>query len=231
MYRWILGLVVALAAVGFGVSAQATTLQFHDSSVSGPQVSGADLNCISTNSSGCYGDRATGATSPLGTSYVPDANTPNIAASYSGAFRQWNNGFGTSTYLSTDNSSASYITLKADAGFAIKLTSITLDIEDLFGASNTGHVNIFNGGIPGVGDPALLSLAISGNAPVTTALNLIAGQFTFQLPNTNYGIQFLSFDQVVAATTPIPAALPLFASALAGLGVFGWRRKKAAAAA
>jgi hypothetical protein len=31
------------------------------------------------------------------------------------------------------------------------------------------------------------------------------------------------------ATTPIPAALPLFASALGGLGLFGWRRRKAAA--
>jgi hypothetical protein len=31
------------------------------------------------------------------------------------------------------------------------------------------------------------------------------------------------------ATTPIPAALPLFASALGGLGFVGWRRKRAAA--
>jgi hypothetical protein len=30
------------------------------------------------------------------------------------------------------------------------------------------------------------------------------------------------------ATTPIPAALPLFASALGGLGFAGWRRKRAA---
>jgi len=32
------------------------------------------------------------------------------------------------------------------------------------------------------------------------------------------------------ATTPIPAALPLFLSALGGLGYFGWRRRKSAAA-
>lgn len=31
------------------------------------------------------------------------------------------------------------------------------------------------------------------------------------------------------AATPIPAALPLFTSALGGLGLFGWRRKKARA--
>jgi len=32
------------------------------------------------------------------------------------------------------------------------------------------------------------------------------------------------------ATTPIPAALPLFASALAGMGFIGWRRKRGTAA-
>jgi hypothetical protein len=38
-----------------------------------------------------------------------------------------------------------------------------------------------------------------------------------------------SFDAPVAAT-PIPPALPLFASALGGLGFVGWRRNKAATA-
>lgn len=33
------------------------------------------------------------------------------------------------------------------------------------------------------------------------------------------------------AATPIPAALPLFASALGGIGFIGWRRRKKAAAA
>jgi len=34
----------------------------------------------------------------------------------------------------------------------------------------------------------------------------------------------------VAATTPLPAALPLFATGLGALGVLGWRRKKKAVA-
>ena len=34
----------------------------------------------------------------------------------------------------------------------------------------------------------------------------------------------------LVATTPIPAALPLFASALGGIALVGWRRKKTAAA-
>jgi hypothetical protein len=36
----------------------------------------------------------------------------------------------------------------------------------------------------------------------------------------------VSFD-LTLATTPVPAALPLFASALGGLGFVGWRRKRA----
>jgi hypothetical protein len=35
---------------------------------------------------------------------------------------------------------------------------------------------------------------------------------------------------VTAAATPLPAALPLFASGLAGLGLLGWRRKREAQA-
>jgi hypothetical protein len=36
------------------------------------------------------------------------------------------------------------------------------------------------------------------------------------------------FVEFQVATTPIPAALPLFAAALGGLGFFGWRRRKSA---
>jgi hypothetical protein len=39
------------------------------------------------------------------------------------------------------------------------------------------------------------------------------------------------FSAQISATTPIPAALPLLATALGGLGFAGWRRRKASAAA
>ena len=39
----------------------------------------------------------------------------------------------------------------------------------------------------------------------------------------------LSQDIVSTSTVPLPGALPLFASGLAGLGLLGWRRKRAAA--
>jgi hypothetical protein len=43
-----------------------------------------------------------------------------------------------------------------------------------------------------------------------------------QAPDQSYTID------IIGAATPIPAALPLFASGLGGLGLFGWRRKRKA---
>jgi hypothetical protein len=44
------------------------------------------------------------------------------------------------------------------------------------------------------------------------------------------GGQFVFSPGVFSATavTPVPAALPLFAAALGGLGLLGWRRRKSA---
>lgn len=42
------------------------------------------------------------------------------------------------------------------------------------------------------------------------------------------GGTFVFSPGVFSAVTPIPAALPLFASALGGLGLLGWRRRKSA---
>ena len=42
------------------------------------------------------------------------------------------------------------------------------------------------------------------------------------------GGNFVTFD--VNTTTPLPAALPLFATGLGGLGFLGWRRKRKAQA-
>ena len=40
-----------------------------------------------------------------------------------------------------------------------------------------------------------------------------------------------NFDPSTPAETPLPAALPLFATGLGALGLLGWRRKRKAAAA
>jgi hypothetical protein len=58
---------------------------------------------------------------------------------------------------------------------------------------------------------------------------LSAAQISFTPLN---GVNVYSASGVFPGTlaTPLPAALPLFASGLGGLGLFGWRRKRRAQA-
>jgi hypothetical protein len=62
-----------------------------------------------------------------------------------------------------------------------------------------------------------------------------SGAFTYTMNYPNNDI-YSTYDVTFAFTpplvpTPIPAALPLFAFALGGLGIFGWKRRRNAAAA
>jgi hypothetical protein len=53
--------------------------------------------------------------------------------------------------------------------------------------------------------------------------------FTGEFPPTSY--DFTSGDAtIVSSATPLPPALPLFAAGLGAIGLFGWRRKRKAAA-
>ena len=80
------------------------------------------------------------------------------------------------------------------------------------------------------------SFGVLNTSPAVTccslAFNLTAGIIGAEpsagLTNDRVSINFAdgpTFTPVV----PIPATLPLFATGIAGLGLFGWRRKKAAA--
>jgi hypothetical protein len=64
-------------------------------------------------------------------------------------------------------------------------------------------------------------------------LTLLAGLYIIQLSFNEMisGGDGFAFDYAAISpiVTPLPATLPLFASGLAGLGLLGWRRKKAAA--
>ena len=49
-------------------------------------------------------------------------------------------------------------------------------------------------------------------------------------PNGNQGLIFGGPVTIGTTVTPVPAALPLLASGLGALGLFGWRRKRKSAA-
>ena len=70
-----------------------------------------------------------------------------------------------------------------------------------------------------------LSLNIIANGDSTIAFNFI-GNSTQGWSDEGFGI-----DNVSVSGTPLPAALPLFATGLGALGLLGWRRKRKNAAA
>ena len=102
----------------------------------------------------------------------------------------------------------------------------SIDFDDVYHqGSPSGFLSFaytFAGG--GTGTGSFLVDTVPGLATAILGLtNLASFSFT---PDAN--LSFVQFDnaQVSLATTPIPAALPLFASALVGLGVIGGRRKQ-----
>jgi hypothetical protein len=102
------------------------------------------------------------------------------------------------------------------------------------------HVTMANGG-------DVIELGASSSFSSTSALASLAqlptdagdftaflgGIFPIALGVINYQGAMVHFriGAALPTTTPIPAALPLFASALGGLGVAGWKRRKSAASA
>jgi hypothetical protein len=103
-------------------------------------------------------------------------------------------------------------------------------------AAPTGHI---------ITDEALFFMNANSSTLFTTTalpttLNLsdfFSPQFLLEQDDSlatgaSFGSTALVFDLTnvsVASETPVPAALPLFATGLGGLGLLGWRRKKKAA--
>jgi hypothetical protein len=62
---------------------------------------------------------------------------------------------------------------------------------------------------------------------VAAGLLSVSGDFAHGGPGEHWDIEFVGDSSNASVTlTPIPAALPLFASALGGLGLFGWHRRR-----
>lgn len=82
---------------------------------------------------------------------------------------------------------------------------------------------------------SMFSSTSLGALTVANLLNSDSSYFFFQVADKNTGqistaqINNLVFSATPFGTVPLPAALPLFATALAGMGLLGWRRGRSAA--
>jgi hypothetical protein len=120
--------------------------------------------------------------------------------------------------------------------------TVTIDVNDGFGVSS-GIQNVIYGTAAAAPD-ALRITSISDSTPVVfddpgshNAIFTTAGTYAFDFAWQNIATSggshqdtWLLVETESLGAAPLPAALPLFASGLGGLGLLGWRRKRKHAA-
>ena len=77
--------------------------------------------------------------------------------------------------------------------------------------------------------------SISSGGSIVGGLNIFDGSPTFTGYSDNFSgggknVGYLGVGTLTSVETPLPAALPLFATGLGALGLLGWRRKRKSAA-
>jgi hypothetical protein len=95
-----------------------------------------------------------------------------------------------------------------------------------------GRINFFNSTFDnglGLIASALIGYDLSTSiGPISGTLNPTLGSGSFATADGSLQFTGLNSLSFTAAVTPIPAALPLFASGLGALALLGWRRKRTA---
>jgi len=221
MKRTALWLLAAAGVVGgFGLEAQATTIDFGDATA-------AAASCIEGNTQPCFGSRVDNTTDPNGFGTYGVADTPNVVAGYSGVNQrlvgvQAANGGG-AIFATSFHGSQHIFTLTADAGFNVMLNDVTVKNADIPGIDQTESFEVWADG----NHLTTLDFTYTGQAPAGFSFaSLIAQSISIISDSAFAGLSAANFNQIAVAATPIPAALPLFGAGLAGIGFVGWRRKK-----
>jgi hypothetical protein len=111
------------------------------------------------------------------------------------------------------------------------LTSLTFTVDGFsFSSADAGASGVSATFTAGVLTALGFNETVNGN----DQLHMPAGgnlEYSFQEYNGPEYYTTGTVTDVFAATTPLPAALPLFAGGLGAFGLFGWRRKRKAQAA
>jgi hypothetical protein len=121
------------------------------------------------------------------------------------------------------------------ADFTLNFTAPQSGVGALPNVNNNigdgGHIRVYSGlnltgALLGEADFGVPTGSFGG---ITSDLGIRSVQITCEFdPDLDCGIYDLQFGTVAGGpiVVPIPAALPLFATALVGLGVIGWRRRR-----
>ena len=248
--RHSLGFIFAAGCVAaFGSAASADTLRFYNNSSGSytgepwatsaafTAVNGAAQTCPTSHS--CTADYVAtteGFTSVGGVSVTASVNVTNggVWSDVSPAF----GGLGVSSagFTSTTGAGDDQI----DTGQTLTLTFGTaIDLQGVLTLFDSGHTpfggNTATGSI--VINGTTVSLANANNENLGVLFNdVLSLSFTVgsnSLLDPEYYVSGLVFTRDTSRSggnTPLPAALPLFASGLGALGLLGWRRKRKAAA-
>jgi hypothetical protein len=117
------------------------------------------------------------------------------------------------------------------------VTGSILDTSDFGPSDNTTPFQLtalFSAQSAGTGifTPATSVQASSNDGAVTLGINFLGGGPQSDGPcNDCYGPRVIATINTDTTVTPLPAALPLFATGLGAIGLLGWRRKRKNAAA
>lgn len=155
-----------------------------------------------------------------------DSNTAGLGVCSTAAGCDTGGGGGVNTADDNVNNTAGGETLTLDFNESVNVTAI------LFRGAN--HA-LANGTIIIDAVTRTITSGVLTQAVLDTLTGASVYLFTFDNVSDPFGTQFY-IDEIDVVSledpvvVPLPAALPLFGTALAGLGFIGWRRKRKAAA-